>query len=62
MDNESDYVRACCESLIGNTDEALRLLERAIAQIPGARNRARHDPDFESLYTEARFMALVGQS
>jgi hypothetical protein len=50
---------ACCESLAGQTDEAVGHLRRAIELWDGCRELARHDPDFDALRDDPSFRALV---
>jgi tetratricopeptide (TPR) repeat protein len=47
------------ESLSGNTDEALDLLERAIAIDEGVIERAKHDPAWGDLFENDKFQALT---
>jgi|1186.fasta_scaffold268461_2 quercetin dioxygenase-like cupin family protein len=54
------YNLACCESRIGQTDEALEHLAKAVAAEPGFGTLARDDDDFEALRGDARFQELVG--
>jgi mannose-6-phosphate isomerase-like protein (cupin superfamily) len=54
------YNLACCESRLGETDEALDHLAQAIAGEPGFGPFARGDDDFEPLRGDARFQELVG--
>jgi len=57
---ENEYNRACFESICGNADKALALLKVALDKKQEPLAWARVDPDFESLRTDPRFMALVG--
>lgn len=50
---------ACCESLAGQTTEAIEHLGRAIEMWDGCREMARHDSDFDAIRTEPAFRALV---
>jgi tetratricopeptide (TPR) repeat protein/GTPase SAR1 family protein len=58
--NESEYNRACFEASCGNVDEALTLLETALAKKQTSLEWARRDPDFEAIRDDPRFRALVG--
>jgi tetratricopeptide (TPR) repeat protein len=51
---------ACCESLLGQTADALDHLRRAIALSDGFRENARSDEDLVALRTEPAFIDLVG--
>jgi tetratricopeptide (TPR) repeat protein len=57
---ESEYNRACFASICGDVEEALALLEAAIAKAPGNRMSAQRDPDFDFIRDDPRFQALVG--
>ena len=50
---------ACCESLGGQTDEAVEHLRRAIELWEGCREMARHDSDFDPIRTEPAFRELI---
>ena len=54
------YNLACCESRLGETDEALEHLAQAIAGEQGFASLARDDDDFEPVRGDARFQELVG--
>jgi tetratricopeptide (TPR) repeat protein/GTPase SAR1 family protein len=58
--NENEYNRACFEAICGNVDEALRLLETALAKKQPSLAWARRDPDFDAIRDDPRFRALVG--
>jgi hypothetical protein len=51
---------ACCESLLGRTDDALDHLRRAIASSERMRALAREDSDLDPIRDEPAFKALVG--
>jgi tetratricopeptide (TPR) repeat protein len=53
------YDRACLESIAGNTDAALRLLQQAVDDDGTDRDWARTDPDFAFIRADPRFQALV---
>ncbi|MGB0386648.1 MAG: tetratricopeptide repeat protein [Ardenticatenaceae bacterium] len=61
MAQENVYNRACFEAICENVEQALALLQQAIAKGPGYRLLARRDPDFDFIRHDARFQALVGQ-
>ena len=54
------YNLACAEALLGNPEEALDHLERAIAGRPSLAEGARGDSDLEPIRGEPRFAELVG--
>jgi len=56
------YSLACCESLAGRKDDALRHLRRAIELSEQFRSFAKGDSDFESIREEPAFKELVGGS
>jgi tetratricopeptide (TPR) repeat protein len=58
---ESEYNRACFESLCGNTQEALSLLEIALEKGNSSKEWARQDPDLENIRDDPRFKELVGE-
>jgi len=62
MTKESEYGRACFESICGNADEALALLKVALEKKQQSLEWARSDPDFDFIREDARFKALVGIS
>jgi hypothetical protein len=51
---------ACCESLAGQTTEAIEHLRRAIEMWDGCREMAKHDSDLDAIRDEPAFQALVG--
>jgi hypothetical protein len=51
---------ACCESLAGETAEAIDHLRRAIEMWDGCREMAKGDSDFDPLRDEPAFRSLVG--
>jgi tetratricopeptide (TPR) repeat protein len=61
IEGESEYNRACFESICGNIEEALRLLKITIEKNPGDRILARRDPDFDFIREDPRFKELVGE-
>jgi tetratricopeptide (TPR) repeat protein len=61
MEKESDYNRACLESICGHVDEALRLLKMALEKKQTSLAWARRDPDFDFIREDPRFKELVGE-
>lgn len=61
MAKESEYNRACFESICDNMDEALALLKMALGKKQITLERARRDPDFDFIRDDPRFKALVGE-
>ena len=61
MADESDYNKACLESIAGNVDAALEHLARALERAPGMRAWAARDLDLASIRDDARFRELVGE-
>ncbi len=49
---------ACCEALLGRTDDALEHLREALDAAPGLRENAETDTDLDSLRDDPRFGAL----
>lgn len=58
---EDEYSRARFESIYGNVEGALALLEAALEKAPFFRDLARHDPDLEHIRDNPRFKELVGE-
>jgi mannose-6-phosphate isomerase-like protein (cupin superfamily) len=54
------YNLACCESLTGRTDDAIRHLRRAVDRSEGLRALAKEDSDFDPIRDEPAFDELVG--
>jgi hypothetical protein len=54
------YNLACCESLAGQTAEAVDHLRAAIEMWEGCREMAKRDPDFDAVRDEPRFRELLG--
>jgi TolB-like protein/DNA-binding SARP family transcriptional activator len=61
-DSESDYQEANARLILGEADEALRLLERFLAAEPEYRQFLASDWWFERLYDDSRFQALVADN
>jgi hypothetical protein len=55
------YNVACCESLVGRTDDAIEHLRQAIDMWDGCRDMAKEDSDFEPIRYESAFQDLVGR-
>jgi tetratricopeptide (TPR) repeat protein len=56
------YNLACAEARVGNADEALAYLERAVEIVPRFGALARDDEDLASLREDERFSAVTGQA
>jgi len=56
------YNLACCESLAGRKDDALRHLRRSIELSDQFRSYAKGDSDFDSVRDEPAFKELIGAS
>ena len=54
------YNLACCEALVGETDEAIEHLRHAVAGFDQFREYAQGDSDFDVLRDDPRFKELVG--
>ena len=54
------YNLACCESLAGQTAEALEHLRRSIEMSARSRKYAKEDSDFDPIRDEPAFRELVG--
>ena len=55
------YNLACCESLIGDTAEAIAHLRQAIERSERCRDYAKGDSDFDPIRDEPAFVELVGE-
>jgi tetratricopeptide (TPR) repeat protein len=55
------YNLACCESLLGRTEDALAHLKKALKAAPSLAENARSDEDFVAIREEDRFKALVAE-
>jgi tetratricopeptide (TPR) repeat protein len=53
------YNLACYWSLVGNKDQALNHLSRAIAMDPNFRDLINNEPDFDPLRSDPEFRALT---
>ena len=56
------YNLACCESLAGRTEDAIKHLRLAIAQNEPFRSLAAEDSDFDPIRDETAFEELVSSS
>jgi tetratricopeptide (TPR) repeat protein len=54
------YNLACCESLAGRTDDAIRHLRLAVERSERFRDYAKGDSDFEPIRDEPEFRELIG--
>ncbi len=61
IEKENEYNQACFESICGNKEEALKLLQIAIKKRPSRKQLACQDSDFENLHDDPRFKALVSE-
>ncbi|HAV78097.1 MAG TPA: hypothetical protein DCX53_12175 [Anaerolineae bacterium] len=60
LDNdENEYNRACMESICGNADRSLELLEIALKNKQTYVNWARKDPDLDFIRSDPRFQTLL---
>lgn len=55
------YNVACCESLAGQSAEAIEHLRRAIDNLPGGRGMAKADSDFDAIRDEPAFQELMSR-
>ena len=55
------YNLACCESLAGQTDDAVAHLRRAIDRAERFRSYAQDDSDFDPIRDDSRFKELIGR-
>ncbi len=56
---EDDYARACFAALIGQANEAIQFLQRAVAQGQVSAEMMRQEPCFDFIRDEPRFQSLV---
>ena len=59
MDNENEYNQACFESISGDADRAIALLEIALAKQQIQPGMVRSDPDLDFIRKDPRFEALL---
>jgi tetratricopeptide (TPR) repeat protein len=59
--DENEYNRACMESISGNADRSLELLEIALKNKQTYVNWARKDPDFDFIRGDPRFQTLLAE-
>ena len=52
---------ACAYSTLGDSDDALDMLDRAVQQGRGNLEWIEHDPDFDNLRSDSRFDAIVNR-
>lgn len=62
FDNSDLYIAACLESIAGNVDKALDLLQQSIERGDGDPEWAKQDPDLEWIRDDPRFWEIVGKS
>jgi adenylate cyclase len=55
------YNVACVYARIGQKDEAIDCLERAVKSGFGLREWLEHDPDFASVRDDSRFQAILAK-
>ena len=55
----ANYNKACVLSLLGNVDDSLKFLEKAITLSDKYREMAKHDKDFASLWDTYKFLSVV---
>jgi tetratricopeptide (TPR) repeat protein len=58
-DGRSSFLQACCYARMNETEKALELLKRAIAEDETNRALARRDPDFESVREHPEFQSVT---
>jgi hypothetical protein len=59
-DAQLDFYEASARVRLGDSAEAIRLIGRYLASSPEGRAFIRRDPEFEPLWSDARFQSLVG--
>jgi Tfp pilus assembly protein PilF len=62
MEHENEYNRACFESIGGNTDQAIALLEIALKQLQVQPSLVQSDPDLDFIRKDPRFKELLFQN
>jgi tetratricopeptide (TPR) repeat protein len=55
------YNKACCYGLQGNADQAVENLQKAIDLNPKCQEMATNDPDFNRIFEDERFQALIAE-
>lgn len=55
------YNKACVKARLGNADEAILLLDKAINIDPQFRSIAKSDEDFKSISRDTRFIKLISE-
>ena len=61
LEDDIEYNQACLESILGNVDPSLKLLEIALRKKQMPRQWARIDPDFDNIRDDPHFKELVGE-
>jgi TolB-like protein len=61
-DDQLDFYEASARVRLGDKTEAISLLERYLASSPEGKAFIRRDPEFEPLWTDARFERLVAET
>jgi hypothetical protein len=62
MENENEYNQACFESISGDADRAIALLEIALEKQQIQPVMVRSDPDLDFIRKDPRFEALLGKN
>ncbi len=60
LEDDDEYNQACLESILGNVDSALKLLEIGLRKKQSSKSWAKIDFDFENIRDDPRFKELVG--
>jgi hypothetical protein len=62
MNNENEYNQACFESISGDADRAIALLEVALDNQQIQPAMVRSDPDLDFIRSDPRFEALLNKN
>jgi tetratricopeptide (TPR) repeat protein len=62
MENENEYNQACFESISGDADRAIALLEIALEKQQIKQDMVRSDPDLDFIRKDSRFEALLAKN
>lgn len=62
MEHENEYNQACFESIGGNADRAIALLEIALKQLQVQPSLVQSDPDLDFIRKDARFKELLARN